>query len=289
MIADTIEGHGSVLAGYAHKAGADLWIDINGSFSKATSYKAGTAKYGYKADLAGVTIGADYALGNGVAFGGAFSFGTGSARGQGAGTGTKNDVDYYGLNLYGVLATDYVNVIGNIGYSIGKNEIKQSGATGKPDVKTLSLGVRAEKSLAVTDGFDVTPHIGIRYMNIDMDSFTAGGFKYSAKKANLAQVPFGVAFSGSFKASCGAAVKPFVDVTVAPAFGDKKVTNRFALAGGTSSDSIDARIANSSMYQGRIGLNAVKGSHSLGINYGVGGGNNGRVDQSLQARYRYSF
>jgi hypothetical protein len=76
---------------------------------------------------------------------------------------------------------------------------------------------------------------------------------------------------------------------VAPAFGDKKVTNRFALAGGASSDSIDARIANSSMYQGRIGLNAVKGSHSLGINYSVGGGNNGRVDQSLQARYRYSF
>jgi hypothetical protein len=106
MINDTLDRHGSVLASYAHnKTGADLWIDLNGSFSKATRYQAGSSKYGFKSDLAGATIGADYALGNGVALGGAFSFGTGSARGQGNGAGIKNDIEYYGFNLYGAWNT----------------------------------------------------------------------------------------------------------------------------------------------------------------------------------------
>ncbi|EGG53800.1 conserved domain protein [Parasutterella excrementihominis YIT 11859] len=40
---DTIDSHGSVLVGHAHdRKGADLWIDVNGSFSKARHYSAGS-------------------------------------------------------------------------------------------------------------------------------------------------------------------------------------------------------------------------------------------------------
>ena len=108
---DVIDSHGSVLAGYAHeKSGADLWIDLNGSFSKATRFSAGSTTYGYKSDLAGVTIGSDYAFGNGYATGVSVSFGTGSVRGQGNGAGIKNEVDYYGVNLYGVWSNEYFNI-----------------------------------------------------------------------------------------------------------------------------------------------------------------------------------
>ena len=290
MIADTLDQHGSLLASYTHeKRGADLWVDLNGSFSKASGYKAGSSSYGYKSDLAGATIGADYAFGNGVTAGAAFSIGTGSARGQGNGSGVKNDIDYWGVNLYGVWATPYVNLIGNVGYLQTKNEIFQSGYKGKPDVKTVSVGVKAEKALQLNESITVTPHVGVRYFNVDMDSFTAGGFKYSSDKANLVQVPFGVAFNANLKASCGAEVKPFIDVQVAPAFGDRKATNKFALAGGSASDSIEARIANNAMYSAKIGVEATRGNHSFGLNYGIASGNYGRVDQALQAKYRYSF
>lgn len=289
LIADTLDQHGSVLAAYAHeKQGADLWIDLSGMASKASRYQAGSTNYGYKSDIGGATVGADYAFGNGAALGGAVSFGKGSARGQGNGSGIKNDITYWGANVYGVWNTEYANVIANVGYLQSKNKISHAGYKGKPDVKTFSVGVRVEKPLALNEVITVTPHVGARYLHVDMESFKAGGFKYSAEKANLFQVPFGVAFNG--KANVASVdVKPFVDVQIAPALGDRKVKNKFALATGGASDSIDSRIANNAMYSAKVGVEAAKGAHAFGLNYGIGSGDKGRVDQVLQAKYRYQF
>lgn len=289
LIADTLDQHGSVLAAYAHeKQGADLWIDLSGMTSKASRYQAGSTNYGYKSDIGGATLGADYAFGNGMALGGAVSFGKGSARGQGNGSGIKNDIRYWGANVYGVWNTEYANVIGNVGYLQSKNKISHAGYKGKPDVKTFSVGVRVEKPLALNEVLTVTPHVGARYLHVDMESFKAGGFKYTAEKANLFQVPFGVAFNG--KANVASVdVKPFVDVQIAPALGDRKVKNKFALATGDASDSIDSRIANNAMYSAKVGVEAARGAHAFGLNYGIGSGNKGRVDQVLQAKYRYQF
>lgn len=289
LIADTLDQHGSVLAAYAHeKQGTDLWIDLSGMTSKASRYQAGSTNYGYKSDIGGATLGADYAFGNGMALGGAVSFGKGSARGQGNGSGIKNDIRYWGANVYGVWNTEYANVIGNVGYLQSKNKISHAGYKGKPDVKTFSVGVRVEKPLALNEVLTVTPHVGARYLHVDMESFKAGGFKYTAEKANLFQVPFGVAFNG--KANVASVdVKPFVDVQIAPALGDRKVKNKFALATGDASDSIDSRIANNAMYSAKVGVEAARGAHAFGLNYGIGSGNKGRVDQVLQAKYRYQF
>lgn len=287
---DVIDTHASKLALHAEdKVGADLWIDLNGFLSKTNDYSAGSAKFGYKSDLAGVTIGSDYSFGNGYAAGVSVAFGKGSVRGQGEGSGVKNDVDYYGVNLYGVWSNDYFNTIGSVGYLQTKNEIKTQGFKGKPDAKTVSVGVRFEKPLALNEAITVTPHLGVRYKHVKLDSFNAGGFKYTTEKADIVEVPFGVAFNANLKAPCGADVKPFVDLTIAPNFGDRKVSNKIALAGTTASDSFDARIANNAMYNAKVGVNAVKGSHTFGLNYGIGGGNRGRVDQTLQARYTYRF
>ena len=289
LIADTLDQHGSVLAAYAHeKQGTDLWIDLSGMTSKASRYQAGSTNYGYKSDIGGATLGADYAFGNGMALGGAVSFGKGSARGQGNGSGIKNDIRYWGANVYGVWNTEYANVIGNVGYLQSKNKISHAGYKGKPDVKTFPVGVRVEKPLALNEVLTVTPHVGARYLHVDMESFKAGGFKYTAEKANLFQVPFGVAFNG--KANVASVdVKPFVDVQIAPALGDRKVKNKFALATGDASDSIDSRIANNAMYSAKVGVEAARGAHAFGLNYGIGSGNKGRVDQVLQAKYRYQF
>ena len=287
---DVIDTHASKLAFHAEdKVGADLWIDLNGFLSKTNDYSAGSAKFGYKSDLAGVTIGSDYSFGNGYAAGVSVAFGKGSVRGQGEGSGVKNDVDYYGVNLYGVWSNDYFNTIGSVGYLQTKNEIKTQGFKGKPDAKTVSFGVRFEKPLALNEAITVTPHLGVRYKHVKLDSFNAGGFKYTTEKADIVEMPFGVAFNANLKAPCGAEVKPFVDLTIAPNFGDRKVSNKIALAGTTASDTFDARIANNAMYNAKVGVNAVKGSHTFGLNYGIGGGNRGRVDQTLQARYTYRF
>ncbi len=290
MIGDTLNKHGSKLAGYIHdKQGADLWIDVEGYFSKATRYEAGNTDYGFKSDLAGITVGSDYSFGNGIALGGAVSFGTGSARGQGTGHDTKNDVDYWGFNLYSLWNTPYVNLIGSVGYVQSSNEIKQDGFSAKPIAKAFSLALRAEKPFDLTPVLTVTPHIGVRYQHVKLDGFSAGGFDYSSENANLFQIPVGVAFNANLKAPCGAVVKPFVDLSIVPNFGDRKVRNSVSLTGSEITDTFDVRIANNALYNGRIGIEASKGNHSFGLNYGIWAGNKGRVDQLLQAKYRFSF
>ncbi len=290
MVTDTVEQHGSLISSYSHdKAGVDLWINIDGLFTRANSYEAGSSKYGYRADLAGVTFGADYAMGNGLAAGLAVSLGKGNARSRGEASGIKNKIEYWGLNLYGAWNTQYANVIGSIGYIQSENDMRSAGLKAKPDTKALTAAVRVEKDLNIGDAFTVTPHIGARYSHIKLDNFSAAGFSYSAEKANLFQIPVGVAVKGNYEAACGAKVKPFLDLTVSPTMGDKKVSNRFALEGSSASDSIETRIANTALFNTKLGLEATRGNHSLGVSYGFGAGNKGRIDQALQAKYRYVF
>ena len=291
MIFDTIDQHGSSLAAYSHdKKGADLWIDLNSSFSKASQYEVASAKYGYKSDFGGVTVGADYSFGNGLAAGAAFSFGKGSIRGQDAGSGVKNKVEYYGVNLYGIHSSQYANLIGTVGYLHTKNKISSAfDSSVKPNGNSFVAAVKAEKPFAVTEQFAITPHFGVRYTYSNIDSFKSGGFKYNNKKVNLVQMPIGVAFNADVKASCGAVIKPFVDVSVVPAIGHRKVKNSFGLADGSATDKLETRIANNALFQGKVGVESAYKNHSFSLNYGVGTGNKGRVDQALQARYRYSF
>ena len=290
MISETIQDHVSVLNAYNHKEGADLWIELNGYFSKASDYKIGSAKYGYKSDIGGITIGADYGINADVTAGAAVSFGMGTFKGRGLGSGVKNSLDYIGFNAYGSWKTPYVDVIGNIGYLYTHNEVSTSyGPKVKPKTQAVTAEVRVEKGLAVNDSFTVTPHAGIRYTHVKADDMSIGGFKYENEKADLLQIPFGVSVNGNFKASCGATVKPFADFTVVANAGDKKVNNRLSLQSGDTFDTLSTEIANTSLYRGKVGLKMTRGAHSLNGAYSIGGGNRGRLDQALGVQYRYEF
>ena len=122
-----------------------------------------------------------------------------------------------------------------------------------------------------------------------MDSFSAGGFRYGADKAGLIQTPVGVALNGSLKTANGMQVKPFIDITITPAFGDRKTDNRFGMEGGRVTDTLSTRIAGDTLYIARAGVETSHQNHSFGLNIGVGSGDDGRIDQELMARYRYSF
>lgn len=117
----------------------------------------------------------------------------------------------------------------------------------------------------------------------------ASGFSYKNESANLFELLVGVAVSSDIKTAGGAGIKPFVDVTATPNFGDRKVKNKVGLRNTAVSDSFDARITNNALVNGTIGVNAVKGSHSFGLHYSVDGANDGRLDQMLKTKYSYQF
>lgn len=183
---DTIDSHGSVLAGHAHdRKGADLWIDVNGSFSKARHYSAGSVEYGYRSDISGITVESDYAFGNGLAAGLATNFGKGSLKGQNTGAGIKNNIDYFGFNLYGVWSNPYVNLIGSVGYLQSKTRSSLRATRQNRTARPLLQAFPAEKPFAATEAVKVTAHLGLRYKHVTVDDFNAGGFSYRNESANL--------------------------------------------------------------------------------------------------------
>lgn len=291
MVDESLMRHGSKLVTHGHEIGrADLWVDLNGSFSRAHDFSAGSTNFGYKSDLAGGTFGADYVFANGLAAGAALSFGTGSVRGQDNAAGTKNDVDFWGVSVYGVWDAGVVNVIGTLGWLQTKNEISQSGFTGEPDVSALTLSARVEKSFDLGVGYAMTPHAGVRWTRLDADDFTAGGFRYENEKVDLLSFPIGVAFSKAFATAGGAPWKSFLDLEIAPTAGDRKSNNTVGLVGSAVEDAFDARITSSVVYSARVGLSGRIGkSHDVGLYYGVSAGNGEFVAQHLKASYRYAF
>lgn len=82
---------------------------------------------------------------------------------------------------------------------------------------------------------------------------------------------------------------PYIDVQILQTFGSQKATNKFAVEGGSVTDAFDSKVANNAMYSAKLGAEVARGNHSFGLNYGLGSGDYGRVDQVLQAKYRYSF
>lgn len=290
MIDDSIMRHGSKLAALGHESlGADLWVDLSGSFSRAHDFKAGSASYGFKSDLAGGTVGADWNFSSGAAVGAALSFGTGSVRGQNAASGTKNDVDYWGVNFYGVWDAGLVNMIGSIGWLQTNNDISQDGRNAAPDVSAFTMSARLEKTFALGAGYAATPHIGVRWAHINMDDFVSGGFSYENETVDLISFPIGVAFTNTFTAGT-AELKPFLDMEIAPTAGDKHTDNRIGLVGGAVEDVIDTRIASSVVYSAKIGLSGNVGiAHNFGLYYGVSAGNGEYVSQQLKAAYRFIF
>jgi outer membrane autotransporter protein len=159
----------------------------------------------------------------------------------------------------------------------------------KPDTNTVTVGLYAQRSFDLTPAISVTPHIGVRYIRADLDDFKAGGFSYKTDAANIVQFPVGVAFGAKTETMSGCKVNGFVDLSVVPAVGDKKSDMRFSLAGGSASDSVEGKIASTALYRANFGVNVKGGAHTLGASYGIGGGNGGRLDQTLKVNYRYAF
>lgn len=291
LIDESLMRHGSKLAALSHEPGrTDLWLDLNGSFSRADNFKSGSTSYGFKSDLAGATFGADHSFSNNVVVGAALSFGTGSVRGQDTAAGTKNEVDYWGISLYGAWDAGLVNVIGSVGWLQTKNDIYQSGFGGEPDVSAFSISTRIEKPFEVGDGYSITPHVGVRWVHIDMDDFTAGGFDYRSETLDLISIPIGFAVSNKFATAGNITLKPYLDLEVAPILGDKETDNKVGIVGSAVEDVINTRIASSVIYSARLGISGSIGDvHELGLYYGVSAGNGQYVSQQLKAGYRFVF
>lgn len=285
--------------GAIRKDGLNLWINALYGAEHARNLGAGSLDGGYNADFGGIVFGGDYAFGD-FRVGMALNAGSGTARSRGDFNATKNDFDFWGMNLYGSWSRDQFNIVGDLGYSANKNEVKQDLPTTmqlgqlRADVDTgvLTAGLRGEYRFE-TDWADVTPHVGVRYYNLRTDGFTSriddlDVFRVGRDTQEIWRFPIGVSFSRDFETSSGWKVKPRADLSVAPAAGDLKAKAKTRVPGVAASDTIKARIMDSVSFDGTLGLEVQKDNISFGLDYGIRASEH-KAGHGVNVSFTYKF
>ena len=292
-------GIGSALSNLTvagNSQGATLWLAPVYKTSDSDGFDAQGVDYGVNVDLYGVALGADYTLANGISFGAMFNVGSGEVDGEGAASSTSNDFDYYGFGAYAGYTMGQFSVVGDISYTVADNEIEAStsvdriGAT--MDSTNLSLGVTGKYELSF-NGVNVTPHVGLRYSNIDLDDYTIDGEDVvgsaDSDKLNLFSIPVGVTIAKEFKGESWT-VAPSFDLTLTGQFGDDELDGSVSWAGVSNlTTDTTTEVFDNFTYGATLGVEAQSvGGIALGINVGYTGSSN--VDEfGVNANARFVF
>lgn len=265
------------------REGVDLWASVLYRDTDSSGIRAGRFNADYENDFGGILVGSDYTWkdnGNGrFRAGGALSIGKGDGQSHGDFNYTKNNYDTYGVSAYGSWNRNDTQLIVDVGYLKGDNELKQSlpGALGgklKADLDTQvwTIGAQGEHRFK-TEALDVTPHIGVRYLRLKADAFNTHNdqgtvFHTESDTQNIWQIPIGVTLSRNYVAENGWAVKPKLDVSVIPAAGDRDATTQIVVPGVGANDVTTTEIMDSTAWGGALGLDVMKDRTRFGVRVG---------------------
>ena len=292
-------GIGSALSNLTvagNSQGAALWLAPVYKTSDSDGFDAQGVDYGVNVDLYGVALGADYTLANGISFGAMFNVGSGEVDGEGAASPVTNDFDYYGFGAYAGYTMGQFSVVGDISYTVADNEVEASTSVdhigAQMDSTNLSLGVTGKYELSF-NGVNVTPHVGLRYSNIDLDDYTIDGEEVVASadsdKLNLFSIPVGVTIAKEFKGESWT-VAPSFDLTLTGQFGDDELDGSVSWAGVSNlTTDTTTEVFDNFTYGATLGVEAQSvGGVALGINVGYTGSSN--VDEfGVNANARFVF
>ena len=276
--------------------GAALWLAPVYKTSSSDGFDAQGVEYGVDVDLYGVALGADYTLANGLTFGAMFNVGSGEVDGDEAGSSVSNDFDYYGFGAYAGYTLGQFSVVGDISYTVADNEVEAFTAFDRlgaqMDSTNLSVGVTGKYELSF-NGVNVTPHVGLRFSNIDLDDYTIDGEEVVASadsdKLNLFSIPVGVTIAKEFKGESWT-VAPSFDLTLTGQFGDDEFEGSVSWAGVSNLNTdTTTEVIDNFTYGATLGVEAQSvGGIALGINVGYTGSSN--VDEfGVNANARFTF
>ena len=276
--------------------GAALWLAPVYKTSSSDGFDAQGVEYGVDVDLYGVALGADYTLANGLTFGAMFNVGSGEVDGDEAGSSVSNDFDYYGFGAYAGYTLGQFSVVGDVSYTVADNEVEANTAFDRlgaqMDSTNLSVGVTGKYELSF-NGVNVTPHIGLRFSNIDLDDYTIDGEEVVASadsdKLNLFSIPVGVTIAKEFKGESWT-VAPSFDLTLTGQFGDDEFEGSVSWTGVSNLNTdTTTEVIDNFTYGATLGVEAQSvGGIALGINVGYTGSSN--VDEfGVNANARFTF
>ena len=255
-----------------------LWAEMSYGSTDVSGVKVGNTDTGYNGRYEGVSVGSSFKTWENGALGGAFHYVSGENKSDEGFNKTKNEYEYFGLSLYSNWRKGNFNIIGDLGYSKGDNEIKQDTSIAgriKADVDTevATAGIRGEY-LIKKDNFEILPYAGLRYVRLSTDDFDTkngnGKMFYTEKEdADLFLVPVGVNISTQTINQSGWTVKPKLDLAYIGALGDKKSETKVGVSGYSAMDNIKVDVADSSAFSGSLGLEFKKDNKAFEVGYNL--------------------
>lgn len=255
-----------------------VWADVFYSANEASDmYGNG---YGYEADVYGGVLGYDYTAACGGKIGAALTIGTSDVDAKGDFIGDYgNDADFWGLSIYASKdITEKMIVSADITYLSLDNDIKGSVAGASVaesiDSSVISVGLRADWKAYESNAFEIVPHAGIRYAQIDVDDYR----EMDGESLDVLEMPIGVAFNGKFEAA-GMKFVPTLDFTVVPQIGDTEVHP-------LNGDTLDVL---NNTYNTTLGISAEYGDFTFGVAAKYGFGTDDRSNAGVKVNATYAF
>ena len=287
-----VQGHlslankGNEPAGGFGKAAADR--ENNGGIWAQYIHNKDKSDAGYEGQYNGFVLGGDFADKGKYSSGVAFSYGSGDS----TGSASKNEYDFWGLSYYGGIRNDDTNLIFDVGYSKNSSEIKGV-VNADPDTRIITLGVKGEKMYTNGHGTKFVPYAGLRYMNVDTDSYTgtiAGktAANYSPDKANLWLLPVGVSITNETVTESGWKVRPTADIAYVWTMGDNDNAMGITVPGINAQDRLGYELMDSGFFVGRLGLEAEKDDWTYGVSYSYQKGSDAQSNKWF-VDVKYSF
>ena len=277
--------------------GSGLWLSPVYKSHESDSFGADGVSYGVDANLAGLVLGGDFTFEPGIRAGAYFNFGSASIDGQDIGDKVSNDADYFGLGLYAGMTFGQISLVADAGFTQLSNDIEQtpsakvSKVTADVDSNAVTLGLRGEYKLNLAS-MDVTPHLGVRYTRLDVDSYDAKADGLVVANTDfdtmqMVAIPFGVTISKNIAVGDWT-VKPVFDLTLTANAGDTeaKLDTTFV---GTKTLDLTSDAFDSFTYGATFGIDAKYGEKlSVGLNTNYVGSSN--ADEfGVMGNVRYMF
>ena len=242
----------------------------------------------YDGQYNGVIIGGDFADRGKYSSGIAFSYGSGDS----TGSASKNEFDFWGLSYYGGIQNGDTNLIFDVGYSKTSSDVKGV-IKAEPDTQVISMGVKGEKLISNGHGTSYVPYAGLRYMNIDTDSYNGSidgktAAHYSTDKADLWLLPVGISISHESVTAGGWKVRPTADIAYVWTLGDKNTAMDITVPGVNATDRLGYDIMDSGFFVGKLGLEVEKGDWTYGLGYACQKGSHAQ-NSKFMLNVTYSF
>lgn len=223
----------------------------------------------YDAQYNGIAAGVDLYKNGGTTAGVALTYGDSNVSGSNGLAATRSDADYYGASIYGRFDRGSYALLGDISYMKGDHDVTQQNSnttiTASPDSDSISVGVKALKDYAAGENGTLTPYVGLRYLRLSTDDFTASnGLHYVGDDQDMVIIPVGVNYTASISHGKWS-VRPYAGIGYVWTAGDRSADQTVMLGGKADSFSYDT--ADSSSFIARVGVTTDCDDMSYGIGY----------------------